>query len=85
MPAGIIVLVHGTGVRFQDYKADFDKAKATATANGVNQDFVEWLWGDRLGAPLEGLSIPADPSPAELAKINADLARWSWLPATGLP
>jgi hypothetical protein len=79
MADGTIVFLHGTGVRFRDYKGSLRKAKEVAAASGVTAQFVECLWGDGLGVDFEGRSLPEPLPDAINGEAANELARWRWL------
>ena len=76
MSRGTIVFVHGTGVRFKDYKRGFDNAKNCAQQAGISADFEECAWGDPLGVEFAGLSLPDSPASEQSDQPGEDFARW---------
>jgi hypothetical protein len=76
---GTIVFVHGTGVRLKDYQVGFTKAEAAARRQQIPATFLECAWGDALGVQFDALSLPGEPSQAQMDAEGEDFARWSWL------
>ena len=79
MASGTVLFVHGTGVRFKDYKPAFDAARKLGARVGVEGNFIECVWGDPLGVVFTGLSLPEPPSERQLREEEEDLAIWKRL------
>ena len=79
MPAGSILLVHGTGVRLEHFGRAFDAATVMARENGIESQIVACPWGDLLGATFEGKSLPDGPGPQWRKAEEDDLLAWGWL------
>lgn len=76
--SGSVLMVHGTGVRFADYRTSYDAACQVAGAAGVEAKFEECLWGDPCGIAFEGLSLPDPPDAAAAREAAAEDAFWGW-------
>jgi hypothetical protein len=76
---GTLLFVHGTGVRFREYRRTFGTAQKRAALAGIEENFVECAWGDPLGVVYNGLSLPEPPSERQLRDEEEDFLQWEWL------
>ncbi len=81
---GSVVLVHGTGVRFDGYAQSLSTLRERLSAVGMDKAIVPCGWGEPLGVSFSGRSLPDPPGAAQLEREAEELARWSWLLADPL-
>ena len=80
MNKGIILLIHGTGVRSSGYEPAFRDAEARAKQEEIPYRFEPCSWGDIFGARFSPKSLPKDEFTREWdEKEEQDLAHWSFL------
>jgi hypothetical protein len=79
MPAGTILVVHGTGVRLEHFGPAFDQATILAGKSGIESRMVACPWGDLLGSTFKGDSLPDGPGPEARQAEEEDLLTWGWL------